>query len=89
MIFLIFLMKKIEDIIKNSTQENDLSSYISYAIKKNYLKLHNDKLNEYVYKIKDIFKGDKNIKEILEENFDEYKIYKKKYDKYKIIDFTL
>ncbi len=53
------------------------------------MKLHNDKLNEYVYKIKDIFKGDKNIKEILEENFDEYKIYKKKYDKYKIIDFTL
>lgn len=85
----IFSKDKQEEIQKNSTYDNTLSSYISYALKKDYIKSENENLNKYVYELKNILNGEISLRDILLNNFEKYKIYKKKYDKYKIIEFNL
>lgn len=85
----LFDKEKQREIINNSTFKNDLSSYISYALKKNYIESNNDLLNKYVYKLKNILNEKLSLIDILKNNFGKYKIYKKKYDKYKIIHFNI
>ena len=84
------LFSKIQqkEIINNSSYKNELSSYISYAIKQNMLSVDNSLLNPYVNEMKKILDVSMSLKEILTINFSNYTNYKLIYDDYTIIKFS-